>query len=30
VVPGGPHLVALSDPHPVAQAMTAWLHRVDG
>ena len=30
VVPGAPHLVALSHPHPLAEAVAAWLQRVDG
>jgi hypothetical protein len=30
VVPGAPHLVALSHPHEVAEATSAWLQRVDG
>jgi pimeloyl-ACP methyl ester carboxylesterase len=30
VVPGAPHLVALTHPHPVAEAARAWLRRVDG
>lgn len=30
VVPGAPHLVTLSHPHPVAGAAAAWLRRVDG
>jgi pimeloyl-ACP methyl ester carboxylesterase len=30
VVPGAPHLVALSHPHRVVEAARAWLRRVDG
>jgi pimeloyl-ACP methyl ester carboxylesterase len=30
VVPGAPHLVALSHPYPLAEAVAAWLQRLDG
>ena len=30
VVPGAPHLVALSHPHPLAAGRCGWLQRVDG
>jgi pimeloyl-ACP methyl ester carboxylesterase len=30
VVPGAPHLVALSHPHRLAEAAVAWLQEVNG